>query len=204
MNRKGFTLIELLVVIAIIAILAAILFPVFARAREKARQTNCLSNLRQFGTALQMYVQDYDEMIPPHTDDDPGGTPINWRYYWIQLRLTPYTKNYQILRCPSDSGWTMPADTAGGRWSSYGFNAGCGYGGTADAAFEVPAGTVVFFDADEGDGGVEDDGNRPYQNPTCAAYTRHNDGLNLTFYDGHAKWMRPDALTGEDFTLADD
>ena len=204
MNRKGFTLIELLVVIAIIAILAAILFPVFARAREKARQASCMSNLKQFGLALYMYAQDYDEKLPPHTDDDPGGLPINWRYYIIILRLTPYTKNYQILNCPSDNGWTVPADAAGGRWSSYDYNTACGNGGAPDALFHDPAGTVVFFDGQEGDGGVEDDGDRPYQDPDKAAYTRHNDGMNVMYYDGHVKWMRPTALTPADFTLADD
>src|SRR5437867_7482672 len=71
---QGFTLIELLVVIAIIAILAAILFPVFAQARQKARLTSCLSNLKQLGTALSMYVQDYDEMLTPHLDRWPKGT----------------------------------------------------------------------------------------------------------------------------------
>ncbi len=201
MTRRGFTLIELLVVIAIIAILAAILFPVFAKAREKARQTSCLSNLKQLGLALHQYAQDYDEMIPPHNDDD-GST--DWRWYTIFLRLTPYTKNYQILRCPSDNGFTPPAPGAGGRWWSYGFNSDCGYGGTADAAFLDPSGTVVFFDADEADGGVEEDGDRPYENPTKAAYNRHNDGMNVMYYDGHAKFMNPRALKREDFTLAMD
>jgi prepilin-type N-terminal cleavage/methylation domain-containing protein/prepilin-type processing-associated H-X9-DG protein len=204
MKSRGFTLIELLVVIAIIAILAAILFPVFARAREKARQASCTSNVKQLGLAVHMYAQDNDERIPPHTDDDPGGLPINWRWYWMQLRLTPYTKNYQILGCPSDTGWTMPAESAGGRWSSYCLNQGCGYGGTADAAFEDPSGTIVLFDAEEGDGGVEDDGDRPYQDPDKASYNRHNGGLDVMYYDGHVKWMRPTALTPEDFTLADD
>ncbi|MCD6359634.1 MAG: DUF1559 domain-containing protein [Armatimonadetes bacterium] len=199
--RKGFTLIELLVVIAIIAILAAILFPVFAKAREKARQTSCLSNLKQLGLALHMYAEDYDETIPRHNDDDGSA---GWRWHTIFLLLTPYTKNYQILRCPSDNGWTAPAPGATGRWWSYGFNSDCGYSGRSDAAFVDPAGTVVFFDADEGDGGVEEDGDRPYENPTKSAYNRHNNGMNVMFYDGHTKWLRPSSLTREDFTLADD
>src|ERR1700738_147445 len=77
-RRTGFTLIELLVVIAIIAILAAILFPVFAQARERARMTSCLSNMRQMGLALDMYAQSYDEMMPPYQDavyDFPNAAP---------------------------------------------------------------------------------------------------------------------------------
>jgi prepilin-type N-terminal cleavage/methylation domain-containing protein/prepilin-type processing-associated H-X9-DG protein len=91
-NRHGFTLIELLVVIAIIAILAAILFPVFAQAREKARQISCLSNARQIGTAVAMYTQDYDEMYPSS----------HWGIYFVTIQ--PYTKNKQLWRCPSHSG----------------------------------------------------------------------------------------------------
>ncbi len=118
MNRKNaFTLIELLVVIAIIAILAAILFPVFAQAREKARQTACLSNVKQIGTAMMMYVQDYDETYPradncyttviPGAPDtsatgcaaSPFGQRNNHFKWWAWLY--PYTKNVQIFRCPS-------------------------------------------------------------------------------------------------------
>src|SRR5437870_12262848 len=96
--RTGFTLIELLVVIAIIAILAAILFPVFAQAREKARQTGCLSNTKQIGTAVNMYLQDYDETFP--FSDDFGkprynikGSPIQSdHYYWGDM-IFPYVKN---------------------------------------------------------------------------------------------------------------
>ncbi len=101
-NATGFTLIELLVVIAIIAILAAILFPVFAKAREKARQTACLSNMKQIGTGLLMYVQDYDELYPlryggacpPDCENDK---PRSWKNM-----VAPYIKNYGIYKCPSN------------------------------------------------------------------------------------------------------
>ena len=96
--RQGFTLIELLVVIAIIAILAAILFPVFGRAREKSRSISCLSNMKQIGNAYTMYTQDYDERF------------FLWRYFirpgnikqtWVEL-LQPYMKNRSLWVCPSD------------------------------------------------------------------------------------------------------
>lgn len=117
-KRSAFTLIELLVVIAIIAILAAILFPVFAQAREKARQTSCLSNLKQMGLALMQYTQDYDETFPkgdtneriPATlsTPDPG---TNFSYPgWIGNALQPYAKSDAIYVCPSrsETGWVNP------------------------------------------------------------------------------------------------
>jgi len=97
--RRGFTLIELLVVIAIIAILAAILFPVFAQAREKARQTACLSNQKQIGTAMMMYMQDYDEMIAPA---QLGGSTGNPAVSWPTM-IMPYIKNADVFVCPSAS-----------------------------------------------------------------------------------------------------
>src|SRR5579871_3614581 len=100
-RRFGFTLIELLVVIAIIAILAAILFPVFAQAREKARQTSCLSNLKQQGTATYMYVQDYDETFPLALYIGNTGTgPCGFASYHA---IVPYQKNADVQKCPSDS-----------------------------------------------------------------------------------------------------
>jgi prepilin-type N-terminal cleavage/methylation domain-containing protein/prepilin-type processing-associated H-X9-DG protein len=105
-RSKGFTLIELLVVIAIIAILAAILFPVFAQAREKARQTSCLSNLKQMGLGLTMYSQDYDEQLVPAWMGAafPGDTR------WMDV-IQPYVKNVQLFTCPSsDTNYTpVPA-----------------------------------------------------------------------------------------------
>lgn len=104
-HYSGFTLIELLVVIAIIAILASILFPVFAQAREKARQSACISNLKQIGLALQMYATDYDELLPL-ANEYPAAPPPADGYHQgppgIFEVLEPYTKNQQIFRCPSD------------------------------------------------------------------------------------------------------
>lgn len=113
MQKRAFTLIELLVVVAIIALLAAILFPVFAQAREKARQASCLSNLKQIGLGALQYAQDYDERTPRNwysdavvPDDRPkdstavGDTPNN--YKWMDV-LQPYLKSAQIFTCPSAS-----------------------------------------------------------------------------------------------------
>src|SRR5579864_7256321 len=118
-TRRGFTLIELLVVIAIIAILAAILFPVFSQAREKARQTSCLSNMKQIGTAEQMYVQDYDERTffrasasapsPWRSDAIIPNANLRTQASWWNL-LMPYIKNNQVFTCPSDAGPTLSKD----------------------------------------------------------------------------------------------
>ncbi|NSW55602.1 MAG: DUF1559 domain-containing protein [Armatimonadetes bacterium] len=97
--RRGFTLIELLVVIAIIAILAAILFPVFARAREAARRTSCVSNLRQLGLAAHMYAQDFDEMMPC----DYHACNSSTTHSRLVAQILPYIKNRQIMYCPSAS-----------------------------------------------------------------------------------------------------
>lgn len=102
-QRPGFTLIELLVVIAIIAILAAILFPAFARARENARAASCLSNMKQMGLAIEMYKQDYDGWYPFGARKDPGVTTD-----WYHAFLDPYIKSNQVIHCPSQpDDWTI-------------------------------------------------------------------------------------------------
>jgi prepilin-type N-terminal cleavage/methylation domain-containing protein/prepilin-type processing-associated H-X9-DG protein len=164
-KSRGFTLIELLVVIAIIAILAAILFPVFARAREKARQTSCLSNLKQLGLGLQMYVQDFDETMPPYVVIWDNGIRSHGYYDLI----FPYVKNEEIFVCPSQHDY----DTA--RWAEHRTENPSGAGinlryirasytgvralstripyapfnstGLKLAAFEKPAETVMLFDS---------------------------------------------------------
>jgi prepilin-type N-terminal cleavage/methylation domain-containing protein len=149
---RGFTLIELLVVIAIIAILAAILFPVFARAREAARKTTCLSNLKQIGLSSLMYVQDYDEVFPwlmmdGRNNDDATGLskqmettgPVilnNQFQFFMEAKFFPYTKNLQLYNCPTlqpDPIKLAPNNLPLNEFGSYayafgGLNPGCGPG----------------------------------------------------------------------------
>jgi prepilin-type N-terminal cleavage/methylation domain-containing protein/prepilin-type processing-associated H-X9-DG protein len=124
LSRKssGFTLIELLVVIAIIAILAAILFPVFAQAREKARQTSCLSNSKQLGLGILQYMQDYDESYPL-------AIRANWANGWA-ITTQPYVKSYDVFRCPSDSDYNVQAGWMG-VGISYGANMNWGGSGSS-------------------------------------------------------------------------
>ncbi len=130
---RGFTLIELLVVIAIIAILAAILFPVFAQAREKARQSSCTSNVKQSALAVMMYINDYDETFPPHYYYRNNQNSANGYVHWTGL-CEPYIKNWGIFVCPSDPNRGV-APTNFSRASN---NRGYGY----------PSGQVPQYDAD--------------------------------------------------------
>ncbi|MGQ9730753.1 MAG: DUF1559 family PulG-like putative transporter [Candidatus Zipacnadales bacterium] len=213
-RRTGFTLIELLVVIAIIAILASILFPVFSRARAKARQAACLSNLKQLGLAVDMYAQDHDEYLPPHNDNEPPYPPYDWRYDTFIMRLMPYMRNEQLIVCPDDKQ-TTAVGTPSGRWWSYCYNRGVEYGPHQPgwlSAFEDPAGTVVLFDGAEPDHGVEHTDNNflaiadksQWDADARKAYNRHNNGLNILWADWHVKWRGAETIKVSEMTIFDD
>lgn len=137
---KGFTLIELLVVIAIIAILAAILFPVFARARENARRTSCQSNLKQIGLGIQQYAQDFDERMVAVAYGTPIGSYKNTTgsYKWSDA-IYPYVKSEQIFNCPSDSFAATQPSTAGNR--RFLLNTNCGTNSCLAFGSYIPNGT---------------------------------------------------------------
>ncbi len=228
--RKGFTLIELLVVIAIIAILAAILFPVFAKAREKARAISCISNEKQIALSWTMYTQDYDETVIPYSSSGvSGGIAFPWT-----LILQPYVKSFQVYTCPDSTyaiGYTYNANIARSD----------GYNGSSPRKLNgitLPAVTPIFVDGNSISGpstlsnpqgltwpypynqaaaffinGVATAGGRIINdvtnfnngwtannpsatqgtgvgNPGGIAATRHTDGANYAFSDGHAKFLK--------------
>lgn len=211
MTRRGFTLIELLVVIAIIAILAAILFPVFAKAREKARQSSCLNNLKQIGVAFLQYSQDYDERFPKGDSAAWGdGAWPGYPHGGYVDAIYPYVKNVQVFVCPSDSTrncisaanpptdthtfgsdylpGTYPAQQLSYMYNYYLYS-------YPQSMLQYPAETVMACE------GIE----RPYiyasgnklasTNARMIGGARHNEGMNLAFVDGHAKWSKTDNLS---------
>ena len=203
--KPGFTLIELLVVIAIIAILAAILFPAFARARENARRASCMSNLKQIALGTKQYTQDYDEQFPPRRDPaDLGGT---WGG-WANL-VQPYIKSAQVFQCPSEStppGGMDSFTAAVDYFQNY--SIGAKYhatlsetlGGVSEARIQFPSNTILNGDATTGraDNFVH---NFNVNANVKAAMSRHLEGANYSFVDGHVKWLKPDVPGNGVFTL---
>jgi len=223
LKGKGFTLIELLVVIAIIAILAAILFPVFAQAREKARQTSCLSNTKQLGLAFQMYADDYDEQLCPfiiypgflfwENLETGAGT-----YGWNGQGIFPYLKNGKMLKCPSgDKSIYM----------HYGYNFGLMYTdyiGVSIGSIKQPSDMILLGEYNTKSvapawssipNTYNAGGAFSYAWPTTVDNVstrlalnndgkgRHNGVTNITFCDGHAKSMRPEELIPSVWSAAD-
>jgi len=222
-RRNGFTLIELLVVIAIIAILAAILFPVFARAREKARQASCLSNLKQLSLGMSMYAQDYDETWPlayyysaDFSEEFSWDFHINWNTGSHEVGLIgPYTKNEQINACPTAKG----LQTWGRPYTGYGYNTSyIGRGqfepvvpAASLGEVQLPSETVLLCDSAYYTGTALGGCNflRAPSDPSYAwigpnVHFRHNGTANVAYCDGHAKAVtRKFNVSASDADLAD-
>lgn len=206
-KTTGFTLIELLVVIAIIAILAAILFPVFARAREKARQNACLSNTKQMALAVQMYAQDYDEsMVPAYgatvSFSRADGVTVSTTIWYGHLH--PYMMNAAIYRCPS------AIEPAYYSISNYGINRTITTpaSGTSVKLGEIkyPAETIIIADsAYDPLRGANNSWRLRYNDWNRSTFipARHNGGANIAFCDGHAKWHSIEINPNADMTTTD-
>ena len=215
---SGFTLIELLVVIAIIGILAAILFPVFARARENARRASCASNLKQMGLAFIQYAQDYDERLPNATDGAagvnqaggwmlyrffPANTATSRQFFPTQGGLYPYTKSELVYICPSDTVGQVSGNSYAINCCTMGQGSAGHVAGKSLAAFESTAQWMLL-----GEEGILN-GEPAHQNSTDdgffnfgAANTlaeRHFNGSNMLFLDGHVKWYRNGKILADNF-----
>lgn len=221
-HRKGFTLIEILVVVAIISLLTAILFPVFARARENARRTSCMSNLKQLALGMAQYSQDYDGHFP--VKSVCGSNTACGPYGWADA-IQPYLKSYQVLQCPSDPN-PPNSSPSSAYYVDYAYNLWIGgyhvvtgavyAAGLSYSDFTQPSLSVVLCDITaNGQGGGVSDGfvtgcTSPAQstcgwfisNPrtdTGLAYLpgsiRHLEGANMAFVDGHVKWYKGNLST---------
>jgi len=207
--RRGFTLIELLVVIAIIAILAAILFPVFARAREKARQTSCLNNVKQLTLGLAMYIQDFDDTTPRtyyyNRDPQPGEMSLAvWQHF-----VYPYVMNWQLYMCPSAAGertsstyssYYIPPTTPAVR-CDYGLNRRLWGAKLSEVVY--PAATIIIADSKRADETTTYNGSNSWElyhtwHVSRFIPARHNEGANIGYVDGHAKWHKMEKVLGND------
>jgi prepilin-type N-terminal cleavage/methylation domain-containing protein len=206
--REGFTLIELLVVIAIIAILAGILFPVFARAKRSAKQTTCLSNLKQVGSGTALYMSDFDGVFPHALDASDKYSPNIWDPYpdfqqriatmpMLHEVLQPYIKSKGVFECPADSGtqvldshFPQKFPTSPSMYSKYGssyfFRTEIAFRAFSDSTFQLPANVNVYFD---GAGHWHGDGRELREDDDYDTVIRLLRGYryNCLFGDFHAK-----------------
>ena len=209
-KKRGFTLIELLVVIAIIAILAAILFPAFAKARESARRISCVNNMKQIGTAMTQYTQEYDEKLPASRTDSAAASPV-----WPDM-VKPYLQDAAVYKCPSNTSTTMMVSSvtpltflnhykangggnsaaqvlfAGGPTgeTTRPMNEGNNGGGVSIAVITSPTQTILVYEFTD-TGTVATDTTPETTVAGNLNFQGHLGTTNFLFADGHVKSMRP-------------
>jgi len=190
-SASAFTLVELLVVLAILTVLAGILLPVLAQARESGRRATCLSNLRQLATAHQLYVQDFDERFPDWVQDRPPQPPTYQRYFFWPEYLGPYLRDEAVLR---DPGFTTPpgeplpgrrlADYALLTWGPFGRGTKerpyYRWAGPSMTAAQVVRPAETF---------LATDGWTTTKTSFGFSVTPHSSGMNAAFLDGHVQWL---------------
>jgi len=205
----GFTLVELLVVVAVIALLTALLFPVFAQARAKARQTACLSNLRQIGLAVEQYASDYDDTLMPGVLLPTANASGDPQYAGWAGAYNAYARAPGIFRCPASAAPdTLPGALSPRTLVSYFFNLNLGGAeapaGLPRASLAAPTVTVLVAEDSEGLPGVyapfgqAGETVSPFANSfaaTAPSASRHQGGRCFLLADGHVKWLRPEAVS---------
>jgi len=207
----------MLVVLTVIMVLMAILIPAMTRSRRVARATECLGSIRQLGTAVLLYADSNDGYLPNHNDNNFGS---NWDRAMF-LCYTQYGSNFEVLHCMRDEFYEKPP---AGYGAAFPYQAGAHYWSycynmrmaaewpdlTAPStvqlkAFVEPAKTITFFEGEEADGGVENDGaDGPVDNPYMDPYIRHLRGASYLFADAHAERLQAGTLTLPQFTTAAD
>jgi len=190
MKRDGFTLLEALGVLVLVMILAAILFPIFARSRDTGHGPSCPNNLKQVALGMKQYIGDYDEKYPPvsvHSTKTGSDRPFGWAG-----GIQPYTKSIQVLQCPSEPTGPVGADKPDQvGYTDYWYNANCAR--QEEKNFAYVSQTALLGDGAIGGGDARY--SVTHEVNTTEETSRHQGGNSFAFADGHVKWLKPGSIS---------